>query len=406
MTEAVVRIDRLGAQGDGVATYDNAPLYVPFALPDEEVKVRIAGERAELLEILHPSADRIEPVCPHFGVCGGCVAQHLSAARYAQWKSDQIRTALSHRGLDIALALPHISPPGSRRRARFTARRDKGSVVLGFAGRRSHVLVDVTDCPVMQPRILAMLPLLRQTFARLMTGKTAAVHITLTDTGLDVDLSGVRSSGAAALMDLAALAEGGDMARLCVDGDVIVERRTPVVHFGGVAVTPPPAAFLQATQDGEDALTNMVKAALADARRVADLFCGIGTFALSLPATVHVAAWDGHGPSIAALTAAVRRANRRVVSRQRDLFRDSLTAIELQGFDAVVLDPPRAGAAAQVAMLAQSDIKSVIMVSCNPATFARDARVLINAGFSCREVKPVDQFLWSPHVELAAAFRR
>lgn len=406
MSEAVVHIERLGAQGDGIATWQGSPLYVPFALPGEDVKVRIEGDRANLVDILHQSPHRVASACPHFGVCGGCAVQHLSPESYPQWKIEQIRTALSHRGLDIPIEPPHISPPGSRRRTKFTVRRSKGGIALGFAQRRSHALVDITACPVTHPDILAVLPVLRRSLQSLLKARDATVQITRTDSGLDVDLTGVKSEGASALMALADIANDADLARLSVEGEVIVTRREPVVHFGGVAVTPPPVAFLQATRDGEAALIDLVRAGTADSKRVADLFSGIGTFALSLESKTAVTAPESDASAVSALQAAARTSNRPITARRRDLFRDPLTAEELKAFDAAIVDPPRAGAAAQTAMIAASRLPLVVMISCNPATFARDARMLVDAGFSCPAIQPVDQFLWSPHVELAAVFRR
>lgn len=406
MTEAVVRIERLGAQGDGIVTYNNAPLYVPFALPDENVKVRIDGERGELLEILQPSTHRVAPDCAHFGVCGGCAVQHLAAESYAHWKTSQIKAALSHRGLDLPILPLHISPPGSRRRAKLSVQRLQGKAAVGFAGRRSHTIVDVQACPVTHPDIVAVLPLLRRALPPLLKGKDATVQITLTNSGLDVDLVSVKSDGVAALMALADIANEGDFARLSVVGEAIVTRRPPVVHFGDVAVTLPPGAFMQATRDGEKALIEFASAAVADAKSVADLFSGIGTFALSLPGNTVVTAMESDAAAVSALQGAARQANRKLTVRRRDLFRDPLTVDELKQFDAVIVDPPRTGAAAQTAMIAASRLPVAVMISCNPATFTRDARVLVDAGFNCPGVLPVDQFLWSPHVELAALFQR
>lgn len=405
MTEVVVDIDSLGAQGDGVAHVDGKLLYAPFTLPGERVRVKLAGERGELVAIERPSADRIEPVCLHFGVCGGCAMQHLAAAPYGAWKRRMVATALAHRGLEIPVLEPIVSPPMSRRRARFTLKRTPRGLIVGFAERRSHRLVDVAACSVLRPEIVAMLPLLRRHLAALVT-REAAVTLTLTDGGLDVALSGVKAAGQNRLAALAALAEAGDFARLSSDGETIVERRAPVVRFAVAEVSLPPAGFLQATKHGEAALLDFVQQAVGKAARVVDLFAGVGTFALSLPQASLVHAVESDAALVRALTEAARRSGRKIVAEARDLFRNPLLPVELKGYDAAIVDPPRAGAQAQVAAVAASPVSTVMMISCDAATFARDARVLLDAGFSCGAVQPVDQFLWSPHVELAATFRR
>lgn len=405
MTERTVVIASLGAQGDGIAQVDGKPLYVPFTLPGERARVRMDGERGELIAVEQESPDRIAPVCPHFGVCGGCALQHLAADPYRAWKRQVVATALSHRGLEIPLLDPLVSPPASRRRARFTMKRAARGLIVGFAERRSHRLVEVTACPVLRPEIVAALPLLRRHLAALVS-REAAATLTLTDRGLDVALNGVKAAGAEGLAALAALAEAGNFARLSSDGETIVERRAPVARFAAGEITLPPAGFLQATREGEAALIDIVQQAVDKAARVVDLFAGVGTFALSLPQASLVHAVESDAAAVRALSDAVRRSGRKVVVERRDLFRNPLLPVELQGYDAAIVDPPRAGAQAQVAALAASTVSTVVMISCNPATFARDARVLLDAGFSCRAAQPVDQFLWSPHVELAAAFRR
>ena len=406
MTERTVDIDSLGAQGDGVAHVDGKPLYVPFTLPGERVRVKAQGERGELVAIERLSTDRIAPPCRHFGVCGGCAIQHLAATPYGAWKRRMVATALAHRGLEIPVLEPIVSPPMSRRRARFALKRTAArGLIVGFAERRSHRLVDVTACSVLRPEIVATLPLLRRHLVALVT-REAAVTLTLTDGGLDVALSGVKAAGQDRLAALAALAEAGDFARLSSDGETIVERRAPVVRFAAAEVVLPPAGFLQATKHGEAALIDFVQQVVGKAARVVDLFAGVGTFALSLPQASLVHAVESDAALVRALTEAARRSGRKIVASERDLFRNPMLPVELKGFDTAIIDPPRAGAQAQVTALAASTVSTVIMISCDPATFARDARVLLDAGFSCRAVQPVDQFLWSPHVELAAAFRR
>lgn len=404
-------ISHLGAQGDGVAETDDGPLFVPFTLPGERVTVAVgAKERGELHTLITPSPDRVAPPCPHFGVCGGCAVQHMATGIYRTWKRDLVVQALAHRGFhDLAVAAPLVSPPGSRRRAALKAVRKGNRVILGFSARQSNQIIDLEDCPVLRPEIFAVLQPLRGLLGRMIRARTGSdVQITLSDSGLDLVVTGLRAPTLADRQYLSDFAAAADIARLVIDGETLVERRTPQVHFAGVTVALPPGAFLQATAEGEAALVGAVGEMLKGATKVADLFAGLGTFALPLAKTgASVYAVEGDPALVGALkTAAQQAALPKVTTAARDLFRNPLRPEELKAYDAVAIDPPRAGARAQAEALAASVVPRVAMVSCNPATFARDARILVDGGYALVDVRPVDQFLWSPHVELVGAFVR
>ncbi|MDA5194032.1 class I SAM-dependent RNA methyltransferase [Govanella unica] len=403
MTEFL--IERLGAQGDGIAETEAGPVFLPFTLPGERVEAQMRGDRAVLERVLSPSPERVEPPCPHFGVCGGCSLQHMSAASYAVWKRQILIDTLAHRGFsDLPVAEAIISAPGSRRRAGLKAERLKDKVILGFSERQSHRLVDVTSCPVLRPEIVAFLGPLRAFLRSAMKAK-AEITVTLSDRGLDVALSGVILKTMQDRMRFADFAESADLARLTVDGETVLERRVPMVTFGDVPVPLPSNAFLQATKDGEAALQASIAEALAGATKVVDLFAGLGTFSFPLAATAAVHAVEGDAQMVAAFTrAAGARKLVKVTAETRDLFRNPLRVNEFKGVDAVVMDPPRAGAQAQTEMLAQARVPRLALVSCNPGSFARDARVLVDVGYEIDWIRPVDQFLWSPHLELVASF--
>ena len=304
-----------------------------------------------------------------------------------------------------------LSPPRSRRRASLKALKRSGKLSLGFHSEGTHALVDIADCPVLRPELMALLGPLRSLLkARLKDGQGAGIALTASDSGVDVLLANVSAEGLAAIEALTDFAATHDLARLSIEGpggiDTLVERRTPLLAMGGVDVVLPVAPFLQATREGETALVAAVREAAGDAGRIADLFCGLGTFALPLSATAAMLAIDAAGPAVMALGSAARRAGRRVEVQHRDLFRRPLVARELAGLDAVVFDPPRAGAEAQARALAASDVPVIVAVSCNPNTFGRDAKILMDAGWRLSSLWPVAQFRWSSHVELVARFER
>ena len=405
-------IERIGAQGDGVAA---GPVYAPMTLPGEHVRVRQTGDRAELLEVLQASPDRAEAPCPHFGACGGCALQHWAATPYLAWKSGLIAGELARAGITTDILPPFASPPGSRRRLALHARPEREREArLGYKARGSWRLIDIEVCPIADPRLQAAFPALRRLAAPLLEHAKSAptLHVTWTESGLDVDVTGVerRSGGLSAdrRLQVAEVAAETDMARVTLAGEILYQARQPVVRLGKAVVALPPGAFLQAVPEAEAAMTSFTLEALAGAGRVADLFCGVGTFALRLAEIAQVSAADSSPECAVALGAAVGAAPglRGVKVEARDLFRRPMLAQEMKGLDGAVFDPPRAGAPAQAAEIASSGLSRAVGVSCNPVSFARDARILVDAGFRLERVLPVDQFLWSPHVELVGVFSR
>ncbi len=408
-----LEIDRVGHGGDG-APAAGAP-HVALTLPGERVRARVSGERGELAEVLEPSPERVLPPCPHFGACGGCALQHWAHEPYLAWKVDGVRAALARERIETEFAPAFAARPGTRRRLALHARRGSREVAqVGFKARRSWSLVPIAVCPISDPALVAALPALRRLAAPLFEHPKSAptLHVTLTDTGLDVDVTGVeaRSGGlsADARTRLAAAAGEGGFARVTLAGEVAYGAQAPRVRFGRVGVDLPPGSFLQATAEAEAAMAAFAVEAVAGAASVADLHCGAGafTFRLAEHATVHAA--DASEGAVRALIAAQAGAPglKGVRAEVRDLARRPVLAAELNRLDAAVFDPPRAGAPEQVVQLAASRLATVVGVSCNPQSFARDAAVLTAAGFRLERVLPVDQFLWSPHIELVGVFRR
>jgi 23S rRNA (uracil1939-C5)-methyltransferase len=403
-------IDAVGAQGDGVG----GGRFAPLTLPGERVLARCAGDRAEVIEWLATSPDRVPPPCPHFGDCGGCALQHWAHPAYLVWKVEQIRLALGRERIEAEILAPFASPPGSRRRLALHARREGREVALGFKARRSWRLAALDVCPIADPRLVAALPALRRIAAPFLEHPKSAptLHVTLTLTGLDIDVTGVerRSGGlsADARMRAAQAAASADVARVTLAGEAVYEARPALVRMGAATVALPPGAFLQAVPRAEAAMAAFAGEAAAGARRIADLFCGVGAFTFPLAAVAPVLAADSAASAVAALVSAAGGAPglKTITAQVRDLDRRPMLARELEGIDVVLFDPPRAGAAAQSREIARSRVERAIGVSCNPATFARDARALIDGGFSLDRVLPVDQFLWSPHIELVGVFSR
>jgi 23S rRNA (uracil1939-C5)-methyltransferase len=391
---------RLAARGDGVAADGR---HVPGAIPGDSVD---ADGR------ILPGASRLAPACRHFTDCGGCQLQQAPDALLADFARDRVLEPLARLGLVPTEVMPtHISPPGTRRRAALRATRTDGEVRLGFNAGGEHRIVDLAECPVLHPDLEALLPPLRALLAPHLGERSAiAVTLTLTDHGVDLLLGNRQAPDVPAVGGLREFAQTHGLSRLSVEGamgvETVVALADPAIRMGGISVTLPPAAFLQATADGEAALVSAVRAIVGKSKRVADLFSGCGTFSFPLAEKARVTAVDGTGAAIRALETAARRADISVATQHRDLFRKPLAADELNAFDAVVIDPPRAGAEAQAGQLALSRVPVVAAVSCNPATFARDAQLLARGGYRLRRVWPVAQFRWSTHVELVAEFRR
>ncbi|PWR02167.1 class I SAM-dependent RNA methyltransferase [Meridianimarinicoccus roseus] len=403
-----ITIERLGHQGDGIATGADGPVYAARTLPGETVAGEIASGRIAAPRIVHPSAHRVRPPCPHYAACGGCALLHADDGFVANWKQGVVRAALAAQGLEAPIRGIATSPPNTRRRAALSGRRTKKGAVVGFHGRASGTLTAVDGCRVLTPAILAGLPLLEE-ITRTGGSRKGEMTFTVIDTpaGLDIAAAGGKPLDRTLLPALSALAQRG-IARLSWDGEIVVAPAAPALVMGAARVVPPPGAFLQATAQGESALLTAVREAVGDARNVVDLFAGCGTFALPLAARAEVTAIESDGAMLAALEAGWRHAQglKPVHVRTRDLFRRPLQPDELAGFDAAVIDPPRAGAAAQTAELAAGGPPRIAAVSCSPASFARDAAVLVRAGYRIDWIDVIDQFRWSPHVELAAQIRR
>jgi 23S rRNA (uracil1939-C5)-methyltransferase len=398
----------IGHRGDGETA---AGVYIPFTVPGDVVAVEIEGDRGRLVEILSPGPTRARPPCGHFGTCGGCALQQMNEASYAEWKHDQVVNALSQRGIEGVNIAPMLSfPSRSRRRAVLTARMVNGAVMIGFQERGSHFIVDLEECHTLNPALFSLLAPLRQLLVEILPEQVRTeIDVTLTDTGIDMTVGLPRVTMDTDLRQrLAGFATTLGLARFTVNGELIAQDHPPLIRWAGVGVTPPPGGFLQAVPQAEQAMQDLVILGIGKAKRVADLFSGIGTFTFALARTSSVAAFDSEADSIAALSAALRGAQglKPVTAERRDLYRRPLLAHELNDFDAVVIDPPRAGAKAQSDQLAASTVKRVIAVSCNPGTFARDARILIDGGYKISRITPIDQFLWSPHIELVANFER
>ena len=403
-------IQRLGAQGDGVAEHEGRQIFVPLTLPGEIVTAEVNGDRARVVEILKPSPARAGARCSHYGECGGCSLQHLADDQYLAFKREHVVTALSFQKIDAPVDPVVAIGPRSRRRAVFAAHRVGNDIAIGFHGRRSHRIVPISDCAVITPGLLELLPKLKR-IASIAAPHKDALTITATETatGFDISLTGVaKGFPADSRIRAVQAADELGLARLSLNGEAVLERVAPSLPAGDAHLMPPPGGFLQASAASEAAMLALVKESVGDARRVADLFAGSGTFTLPLASGATVHAVESEGPAITALEKAAKRAQglKPVTIEKRDLFRRPLTRDELKRFDAVVIDPPRAGAEAQTQQLAASAVKRVAMVSCNAQTFARDLGMMLKGGWRVTRITPIDQFLWSPHIEIVAQLRR
>ena len=372
MTE--LTIQSLGQHGDGIAELDGGRVYVPFTLPGERVEIARAGERGTLIRIIEPAPERTEPTCPYFGACGGCALQHLDAAAYAEFKRSLVVTALQHARVEAEVA-PLVRAWGAGRRRATLHVRKSGA---GYMRARSHEVLDIDACPILVPGLRQAAPRIARALQPLAGDSDAS--FTLTDTGLDLSVKSERKLKPVALAEFARTHK---LARLTFNGEPVFMARPPAVRMGKGLVELPPASFLQATAAAEEALGGLVLEAVGKAKAVADLFSGVGPFALRLAEQSRVFAADSDRPAIAALQKAVNHTQglKPVEAKVRDLFRDPLAPVELAPFDAVVFDPPRAGAEAQARELALSKVKTVVAVSCEPKTFARDAAILIEGGY-------------------------
>jgi 23S rRNA (uracil1939-C5)-methyltransferase len=406
-------ITRLGRRGEGIAETPAGPVHVPYTLPGETVAVEEwpgHADRRRLVNVDSASAERIAAVCPHFGVCGGCALQHWSTARYREWKRALVVEALARVGLDVPVD-PLIDAHGQgRRRVVFHARRGTRDVLaVGFAALRAHEVVPIDRCPILAPLLDGALAA-TWAIAEALKGerKPLDIQVTATDAGLDVDVRGSGALTTAQAGELARVADQHRLARLTRHGEIVAQRAAPTIMMGRARVALPPGAFLQATAAGETRLAELVTENCGGAKKIIDLFAGVGPFALRLAEKARVTAADNDKGAIAALRRAAETTQglKPIETVVRDLFRSPFTPAELKRADCVVFDPPRQGAQAQARELAASTVATVVAVSCNPTSLARDARILVNGGHRLTRVTPIDQFLYSPHVELVAKFEK
>lgn len=404
-----IRIEKLGAKGDGIATHQGQEVFAPYTVPGERVEGELVGDRMEKPRVLEPVPLRVKAPCSHFKTCGGCMTQHIDGAFLADWKRDLVRDALAKQGLETELRDTITSPPQSRRRAVFTGKRTKSGAFLGFHARGTSQVVPINSCTLVHPDIGAGFDGLKA-LVKLAASRKSEVRIAVTTSrgGLDVSVSDALPLENDLQAQVVKITHDHGFSRVFWNGEIILERMPAQQQFGAALVIPPNGSFLQATQDGEAALVKTVQEIIGDAKQVADLFSGCGTFTLPLAKTAEIGAFEGDGAMLAALDKGWRAAVglKKVDTVTRDLFRNPLREDELKPFDAVVIDPPRAGAKAQAELLAASAVNKIAFVSCYPATFARDARILVDGGFTLDWVQTVDQFLWSSHCELVAQFSR
>jgi 23S rRNA (uracil1939-C5)-methyltransferase len=407
---ARLHIERLGARGEGISHAAKGLIFTPYALPGEDILAEVDGERGKLIEVLTPSPDRVAAPCPHFMTCGGCAVQNLKTPAYADWKRGLVVDALRNAGVEADVAPLREAWGNGRRRATFHSRNDqRGDPHVGFMQARAHRIVEIDACPILAPEFSQALPILRK-IAEILAplDKPLDFVVTATLNGLDIDIRGCGKVDFAIEQALIAAADACDLARIANHGVILVERRPPEIQIGRARVVPPSGGFLQATQAGEDMLASLVVEACDTAKKAADLFSGIGTFALRLAEKAEVYCVESEPEALAAGLRAGRAASglRSIKGEARDLFIRPLLASETSAYDAVVFDPPRAGAENQARELAKSSVPLIVGVSCNAQSFARDAKILISGGYELASVTPVDQFLYSPHVELVGVFKK
>ncbi len=400
------KIDRLGHQGDGIA---EGPVYVPGALPGEIVQGTLDGSVLRDAKIIEPSSDRVRPPCSHAKSCGGCQLQHASDDFVAKWKMEVVERALAAHGITTQMRPILTSPAQSRRRAAFSAKRTKKAAIAGFHKKQSDIVIAIPNCQLVHPDVMAALPLVEELAVVGGSRKgEISVLVTLTDSGLDLSVSGGKPIDDALRITLSDLTRKYNIARISWDDEIALQREKPILRLGNAPVSPPPGAFLQATKDGEAALVAAVQEIVGSGKRVADLFAGCGTFALPLAEKAEVLAVEGDKAMTHALEEGWRQGKnlKKLTPLARDLFRNPLLPDELAKMDALVIDPPRAGAEAQVAQIAKSNVPVIAHVSCNPTTFARDCGTLIAAGYQLDWVQTVDQFRWSTHVEVVGCLTK
>jgi 23S rRNA (uracil1939-C5)-methyltransferase len=406
-------IDHVGHRGDGVAFAGGQTVFVPYTLGGETVDAEpVAGhaDRRQLTRIENASPERIAPFCKYFGTCGGCAIQHWQPEAYRAWKRGIVVDTLAHAEISCEVDALIDAHGAGRRRITVHARRDSADELrVGFAEANSHAIVAIDDCPILDPGLRGALNAARALAEVLKpTSKPLDIQVTATSNGLDVDVRGTGPLPTGMIATLSGIAEQHRLARLTRHGELVLMRTAPTISIGAAQVILPPGSFLQATIAGEEALAALVTEHCKRAKHIADLFCGVGPFALRLAAKSRVSAFDSDAGAVTALQKAATSTSglKPVKAETRDLFRRPLVPQELRDYDTVVFDPPRQGAQAQAQQLAASKIPVVVAVSCNVATFARDARILIDGGYRIEGVTPVDQFRYTPHVELVARFKR
>ncbi|MET0278205.1 MAG: class I SAM-dependent RNA methyltransferase [Pseudorhodoplanes sp.] len=408
-----LQITDIGHRGDGIARLADELVFTPYTLPGELVDAdRVPGhpDRRHLLRVIERSPERIEPFCPHFGICGGCATQHWALEPYRVWKRDLVTSALEESGIETDVGELVDAHGEGRRRAVLHARQGTKEIVeVGFSALRAHVIVPIDRCPVLAPSMNGAIETawkIAETLSPLR--KPLDIHVTGTINGLDIDVRGSGPLDSGRLSALAKVAASGPVSRITRHGEMVTQTRVPILRMGKAEILLPPGPFLQATQAGEETLAGLVVRHAGKAKTVADLFCGLGPFALRLAETCRVTAIDSDAPAIEALARAAQATPglKPVTAMKRDLFRGPLSAQELSAFDAVLFDPPRQGAEAQSREIAKSKCRDVIAVSCNVATFARDAAILIGGGYRLERVTPVDQFKYTAHVEVVGHFVR
>ena len=416
MSTETVTIEKLGAQGDGIASNAGGPVYVPFSLPGETVAIARVKSQGTIMSITTPSPDRQEPPCRHFGpdglngTCGGCTLQHLADAPYRAFKRQLVIDALKSKGLTPAVGEIVPARPGERRRVVFAARKTEKDMLIGFNQAESHHIVAIEECPISSAGIIARLPAIRAIAASLATNaEPFRISVLETLSGLDISVDEVKKlSDPQRRKAVETVLSLRGIARVSLNGEILIEPSKPLVDFGGIQVSPPPGGFTQATKPAEQAMAELVLAHVGKAKRIADLFAGAGTFSLQLARIGRVHAVEAEAKALAALDHAARNTQglKPVSVEKRDLFRRPLMTQEFKPFDAVVFDPPRAGAEFQCKELARSGVKKIAAVSCNPLTLARDLAILVESGYRITGVTPIDQFLWTSHVEVVATLEK
>ncbi|TAU47149.1 class I SAM-dependent RNA methyltransferase [Rhizobium ruizarguesonis] len=416
MSTETVTIEKLGAQGDGIASSAGGPVYVPFSLPGETVAIARVKSQGTIMSITTPSPDRQEPPCRHFGpdgvngTCGGCTLQHMADAPYGAFKRQLVIDALKSKGLTPEVGEIVPARPGERRRVVFAARKTEKDMLVGFNQAESHHIVAIEECPISSAGIIARLPAIRAIAASLATSaEPFRVAVLETLSGLDISVDEVKKlSDPQRRKAIETTLSLRGIARVSLNGEILVEPSKPMVEFGGVQVSPPPGGFTQATKPAEEAMAELVTAHAGKAKRIADLFAGAGTFSLRLARIGRVHAVEAEAKALAALDHAARNTQglKPVTVEKRDLFRRPLMTQEFKPYDVVVFDPPRAGAEFQCQELARSGVKKIVAVSCNPLTLARDLAILVEGGYRITQVTPIDQFLWTSHVEVVATLEK